>query len=118
MSCIRNGPKVHTLQSQPKFVYQHFFSYIFIPDIIEEFMSIVETKDILLELKPSNSALGAPLKTSSKIITTRGVNKGFKEENRSALVQQMKVSKTQVPNELFIEFINKEIRSFIASVHK
>jgi hypothetical protein len=118
MSCIRNGAKVHTLQSQPKFVYQYFFNYIFIPDIIEEFMSIVEMKDILLELKPSNATLGAPIKTSSKIITTRGVNKGAKEEIRGLLVQQMKVSKTQIQNELFIDFINKEIRSFLASIHK
>jgi hypothetical protein len=118
MSCIRNGAKVHTLQSQPKFVYQYFFNYIFIPDIIEEFMSIVEMKDILLELKQSNATLGAPIKTSSKIITTRGVNKGAKEEIRALLVQQMKVSKTQIPNELFTDFINKEIRSFLASIHK
>ena len=119
VSFIKNSiAKVHGSQSLQKFVYQIFFSYIFIPDIIEEFMSIADKGAVLLELKPSTSTLGTPLKTSSKMMTTRGVNKGFKEENRSALIQQMKVSKTQIPNQLFIEFINKEIRAFLTSIQK
>ena len=110
--------KVQSPQSQPKFSYPNFLNYIFIPDIIEEFMSMVEIGKMQVELKSSTSTLGTSLKTSSKIITTRGVNKGVKEENRSALQQQMQVSKTQIPNELFIEFINKEIRTFLASINK
>ncbi|XP_054162857.1 integrator complex subunit 10-like [Oppia nitens] len=118
ISCVRNaatnggnnGSQSSSSASQPKFIYPYFFNYIFIPDIIEEFMNLVEKKVILLELKPSPSAaLGAQLKTSSKVMTTRGVNKGFIEENRSSLIQQMKVSKTMISNELFIDFINKEI---------
>ena len=109
------GAKGMGSQSQPKFVYQNFFNYVFIPDIIEEFMSIVELGTVLLELKPLTSTLGTPLKTSTKMMTTRGVNKSFKEENRTALTQQMNVSKSQIPNQLFIDFINKEIRSFVAN---
>lgn len=119
VSFIKNSSaKVLGSQSQQKFVYQNFFSYIFIPEIIEEFMSIADMGTILLELKPSTSTLGTPLKTSSKMMTTRGVNKGFKEESRSALIQQMKVSKTQIQNQLFVEFINKEIRAFLTTIQK
>ena len=122
LTCVsfvkKSCAKIVGSQSQQKFVYQNFFSYVFIPDIIEEFMSIADLGTILLELKPSTSTLGTPLKTSSKMMTTRGVNKGFKEESRSALIQQMKVSKTLIPNQLFIEFINKEIRSFLTSIQK
>lgn len=119
MSFIRNSSKSHAFQSHPKFVYPCFFNYIFIPDVIEEFMNLLEMKDVTLELKPlSGSSLGAPLKTSSKGITTRGVNKGVKEEIKSSLISQMKISKTQVPNELFIDFINREIRAFLACLNK
>ncbi|CAG2106093.1 unnamed protein product [Medioppia subpectinata] len=95
MSSIRNCGKAHgSSQSHQKFTYHYFFNYVFIPDIIEDVMSIIDKREIALELKPS-SALGAQLKTSSKVITTRGVNKGFIEENKSALIQQMKDSTSQ-----------------------
>lgn len=120
LTCVafirQEGAKAHGPQSQPKFVYHNFFSYIFVPDIIEEFMSIVDTGKVVLELKPSTSTLGTPL--SNKIITTRGVNKGVKEEIRTALQQQMQVSKTSLDSQLFVEFVNKEIRTFLAVINK
>ena len=115
MSIIKKSAKTVNVQNPQKFVYHCFLNYIFIPDIIEEFMNLVND-DIIIDIK-GTASLGSPLKATTKAVT-RGVNKGVKEELKFALLNQMKNSKTYIPNDIFIEFINKEIKIFFQNLAK
>lgn len=116
MTCVNLIKNPKPQQSITKFVYPHFLNYVFIPDVLEEFMSLVQ-EGFTLEIKGGSSTLPS-IKSTSKTMTTRGVNKGFKEEMKAALVLQMKSAKTTIPNELFIEFIKKEIKAFFQHPNK
>lgn len=134
----KHKPKTATPQSTSlttKFTYHSFFNYVYNPCIIEEFMALLQqgyTLDIKsaghvqngLSEQPqsfSSSSISTMRQqtspnlsanqgyTSTKAITTRGVNKSFKEDMKSALTCQMKKS-TSSPNiVLFIDFLLEEV---------
>ena len=85
-----------TLVNQTKrFVYLDFASHVFHPEILEELMFL--SKEINMELKPV---------TSSKSMTTRGVNKNVKEEVKTVIRDQMNKS-VVLKEQNFIDFIRK-----------
>lgn len=95
-----------------KFCYPTFFDHVFNPDILEEFMSLSSDERLVLEL---NVPAGPSLKPPTKSMTTRGVNKGAKDEVRGALITQMKVSKYSLDNSAFVQFILNEMRPSMAA---
>jgi hypothetical protein len=84
-----------------RFVYLDFSNLVFNPDILEEFMFLANMEVRLnMELKPSTPT------ASSKSMTTRGVNKGVKEEVKTFLKEQIKASVDKNLNEQhFLHFI-------------
>ncbi|XP_053204364.1 integrator complex subunit 10-like [Panonychus citri] len=92
-----------------KFVYLPFCDFIFNPDMLEEFMSLVNSKGITLEIKDQVTPQINKFAKSSKTIT-RGVNKNAKEEIKTILVNQMKRSKLILEPSLFINFILNHIK--------
>ncbi|KAI1303683.1 Integrator complex subunit 10 [Halotydeus destructor] len=89
-----------------RFTYMTFMDYVFIPDILEEFMSLASNDHLVLELSP-----GLGTKPAGKSMTTRGVNKGAKEEVKVALVNQMSRARNQIDDDMFIDFILKSMRN-------
>lgn len=130
-----NKPKSTTPQSisaSTKFTYPDFFYFVQDPNILEDFMALLNDGYTLdIRGNQSTSALvggGGPLSAgasssrssgsststrSGKAITTRGVNKSFKEELKVALVAQMKHSCAPVPLDLIIEFIQSPLIPFL-----
>lgn len=94
-------PQVH------KFTYLPFLDYIVHPDILEEFMAIASDERINLEIKPVQAA---SMKGTGKSMTTRGVNKGAKEEVRGCLISQMKKPNAKLTPALFIDFILNQLK--------
>lgn len=124
-----NKPKSTTPQSMSaatKFTYPDFFYFVQDPNILEDFMALLNdgyTLDIKSaqgtssalargQAGASRSSGSAPLR-SGKAITTRGVNKSFKEDLKVALVAQMKHSCAIVPFELVVEFIQSPLIPFL-----
>lgn len=119
---IRNNkPKSTTpqcLSSATKFTYPEFFQYVKNPSFIEDFMALlnqgytldfkdstsVTMQSTMSQQSTSRSSSATPTR-ASKAITTRGVNKSFKEDLKVALTAQMKNSTTFVPLDKVIEFI-------------
>lgn len=134
ISWIRaNKPKSttpQTLSATTKFTYPEFFSYIRNPNIIEDFMSLLN-QGYTLDIKgpgTGNTGSGSQNSTgsstrgnigsstrSSKMITTRGVNKTFKEDLKVALISQMKNSSIVLPLELIVEFLQEALIPYFKS---
>ena len=92
--------------AQHKFIYPHFYDYVFTPDQLEEFMSLASDERLHLELKPPSApGSGAPAKS----MTTRGVNKGAKEEVKIGLMNQMKKSKTSIEDAFLLDFVLNQL---------
>lgn len=118
---IRNSkPKSVTpqcLSDATKFTYPEFFQFVKNPTIIEDFMALLNqgyTLDFKDNSPNSSSAANQPSTSrnssssssrSGKAITTRGVNKNFKEDLKVTLTAQMKNSISIVPLELMLDFI-------------
>lgn len=119
------------LSSATKFTYLDFFQYILNPNIIEDFMAML-CHGYTLDIK-SNSSTGFVAPTNgrdksytsgsnsrgssgstsrSKAITTRGVNKTFKEDLKVALISQMKNSAVLIPLDLIADFIQNSLIPF------
>lgn len=96
-----------------KFTYLEFFDYVFNPDILEEFMALAADERLVLDLSAISNQTIKPMTTKS--MTTRGVNKGAKEEVRVALVSQMRNSKSLVDNTLLIDFILNYMKQTMSS---
>jgi hypothetical protein len=140
-SCIAwiraNKPKSITpqcLSALTKFTYPDFFNYILDPNILEDFMALLN-EGITLDIKSSKQAAATTspgglnsqqINTSTtssrssggstrsgKAITTRGVNKTFKEELKVALIAQMKSSSSLVPLDLITEFIRVSLVPYL-----
>lgn len=140
-SCISwiraNKPKSTTpqcLSALTKFTYPDFFNYILDPNILEDFMALLN-EGITLDIKNSRQASTttspggsssqqtntstASSRSSSgstrsgKAITTRGVNKTFKEDLKVALIAQMKNSSPLVPLDLIAEFVQTSLVPFL-----
>lgn len=119
MDWIRsNKPKSTTpqyLSPSTKFSYPNFFQFIRNPNIIEDFMALLcqgytldikETNELQTTNTGSHSSPGKPLTSrSGKAITTRGVNKTFKEDLKIAMVTQMKCSSILISLDMISEFI-------------
>lgn len=127
------------LSAATKFTYPEFFQFIHNPNIIEDFMAMLiqgYTLDIKgfnnsTEIIPSNSqtrGFGASQSLSvtssrgqssgsttrsGKAITTRGVNKSFKEDLKVALIAQMKSSTLITPLDTVCEFIQSSLIPFL-----
>lgn len=140
-----NKPKSTTpqcLSASTKFTYAEFFHYIFNPNIVEDFMAMLNqgyTLDIkslqasgvmhsprasqqLSQSRGGSSGSGSSERgggggtstRSGKAITTRGVNKTFKEDLKVALVGKMKQSTLLMPLDLITEFIQSCLLPFLA----
>ena len=96
---LQDMPTTRSTQTVHRFVYLPFCDYVFHPDILEEFMYLASEERLSMELKPPAMTVG------SKSMTTRGVNKGAKEEVKSCLVSQMKTSQIHMDDSHFINFI-------------
>lgn len=111
IASIRPNENVVTTKSvQPqvhKFTYLPFLDYIVHPDILEEFMAIASDERVNLEIKPVQAA---SMKGTAKSMTTRGVNKGAKEEVRGCLITQMKKPNAKLTSALFIDFILNQLK--------
>lgn len=86
------------------FCYGLFFSYIIIPDILEEFMHLTTDNggNVDLDLLPSST-----LQVGKQRAVTRGVNKGAKEDLKSAMERQMSRSDENL-NQLLVQFFKQE----------
>lgn len=145
VSWIRDQkPKSTTPQSlsaATKFTYQDFFRYIRNPTIIEDFMAMLR-QGYTLDIKGSNTtaqsatsssqsrngnsnsstnsrgAVNSASSRTSKVITTRGVNKTFKEDLKVAFVTQMKISSFMVPLDVISEFIRISLIPYLSTLTK
>lgn len=142
VSWIRDQkPKSTTPQSlsaATKFTYQDFFRYIRNATVIEDFMAMLcqgytlDIKDSITTVQSathssqsrngnSNSGTNSRAATNSsasrtnKAITTRGVNKTFKEDLKVAFVTQMKISSFVVPLDVISEFIRISLIPYLKS---
>ena len=118
-----------------KFTYTDFFHYIVDPNILEDFMALLND-GFTLDIKDPNVAsisssggsaahlnISATSSRSSvassarsgKAITTRGVNKTFKGDLKVALIAQMKNSSNFMPLNLISEFIQNSLVPFLSS---
>lgn len=129
------------LSASTKFTYPEFFQYIRNPNIIEDFMAML-SQGYTLDIK-SNGATGLtsaaqgrggnysqgsggssrnisnnPLPRSGKAITTRGVNKSFKEDLKVALIAQMKNSSFLISLEMISEFIQSLLIPYLTATKK
>lgn len=131
------------LSASTKFTYSEFFQYIRNPNIIEDFMAML-SQGYTLDIKNSaNSAQGVAsasqgrggncsqgsggsgrnasnnsLSRSGKAITTRGVNKSFKEDLKVALIAQMKSSSFLASLELISDFIQTLLIPYLTTAKK
>lgn len=94
-------PQIH------RFVYLPFMEYVQHPDLLEEFMALASDERLQLELSASGLAVKQQSGSSGngRMMTTRGVNKGAKEEVRQSLVKQMSDSRLDVGRDLILRFI-------------
>lgn len=117
------------LSSATKFTYPDFFHYVLNPNILEDFMAML-CHGYTLDIKSSSptgfaaptssqtrdkssSSRGSSGATSrSKAITTRGVNKTFKEDLKVALISQMRNSAVLIPLDLISDFIQNSLIPF------
>lgn len=113
-----------------EFFITDFFYYIFDPNILEDFIALLNY-GYTLDIKGSQVASmpignGSSQTTTSsrssgssssartgKAITTRGVNKSFKEDLKVALIAQMKNSTNLIPLDLMTEFIQTALVPFL-----
>ena len=92
-----------------RFTYFPFMDYVRHPDMLEEFMSLCVDERLQLELSSGASTIKS-LSTAHRQMTTRGVNKGAKEEVRVSLVKQMTECKEELDRDVYIEFIVNVLR--------
>lgn len=118
------------LSASTKFTYPEFFHYIRNPNIIEDFMAML-SQGYTLDIKSSSnssqnaayatqgrSATNSSLSRSGKAITTRGVNKSFKEDLKVALVAQMKSSSFLTSLEMISEFIQTLLIPYLTTAKR
>lgn len=96
-------PQIH------RFTYFPFLDYVKHPDMLEEFMSLCLDERLQLELSSGASTIKS-LSAGQRQMTTRGVNKGVKEEVRISLVKQMMDCKEELDRETYTEFIVTVLR--------
>lgn len=123
----KNKPKSstpQTLSASTKFTYPEFFKYIKNPNIIEDFMAMLNqgyTLDIKGTSAPNTASSSQSSTTgtttastrSNKMVTTRGVNKTFKEDLKVAQVSQMRDSSILLPLDLIMEFMQLCLVPFV-----
>lgn len=133
-----NKPKSTTpqiLSAATKFTYPEFFHYIRNPNIVEDFMALL-CRGFTLDIKgnstspyqtnlnssqsstssrntSSNSTGVATTTRSGKAITTRGVNKSFKEDLKVAMTLQMRSSSVIVSLDMISEFIQNALLPYL-----
>jgi len=129
------------ISATTKFTYPDFFKHIKNPNIIEDFMAML-SQGYTLDIKstssdsPSTTSLpqtraggsvsqngpkgvpGNSLSRSGKAITTRGVNKTFKEDLKVALVAQMKNSSAITSIDSISSFIQLSLIPYLSSLSK
>lgn len=133
MKCIdwirTTKPKSTTpqyLSTSTKFTYPEFFHYAVNPNLIEDFMALLRqgyTLDIkehsggsnMLALSSLQSA-GSHSTRSGKAITTRGVNKTFKEDLKVAMVTQMRSSSIIVSLDMLSEFVRLSLIPYLMTI--
>lgn len=126
------------LSPSTKFTYPEFFHFAKNPSLIEDFMALLRqgyTLDIkdrsgassvqpITGLQPVGSDIspgsrsnsgGATSTRSGKAITTRGVNKTFKEDLKVAMVTQMKGSSTLIPLDMVSEFVRMSVIPYLSN---
>lgn len=130
-----------SLSASTKFTYTEFFQYIRNPNIIEDFMALL-SQGYTLDIKSTSNAptlssashgrglsssqgsssgrnaSGGSTSRSGKAITTRGVNKSYKEDLKVALIGQMKSSSFFMTLEMLSDFIQTNLIPFLTSTKK
>lgn len=99
------GQLISHIRSRPSFSYPIFTNYIVNADILEEIMHLATKQDnpVAFEIAPPSSTQ----LTSQRRISTRGVDKGAKEDFKSAMRRQM--ARSNEPLEpLLIKFLTNE----------
>jgi hypothetical protein len=88
----------------PAFAYQPFAVFVKEPDILEHFMCLCER--LTLNLGLTSVTIKSLSQRQQQSMTTRGVHKGVKEEQRNSLIKQMtECTTTPIDSQLFIDFI-------------
>lgn len=93
-----------------KLTYSQFSTYIFNADIIEELTNLTDLyENLILDFNPiTNDDPNQPLNMHS----TRGVTRTYKEDIKNLLHKQMILSSNQLTNEMFINFIQIEMKQY------
>jgi len=137
-----NKPKSTTpqcLSPSTKFTYPEFFQYITDPNIIEDFASLLN-EGYTLDISGSSGIGSSSISRStsagygagatsvgatgsertptrgSKTMTTRGVNRNFKDQLRFMLIDQMRLSSTIVPLSLITGFLQTSLIPYLTSL--
>lgn len=87
----------------PSFAYQPFAMFVKEPDILEHFMCLCER--LTLNLGLTSVTIKSLSQRQQQSMTTRGVHKGVKEEQRNSLIKQMTECTTLIEPQMFIDFI-------------
>uniref|UniRef100_T1J3C9 Integrator complex subunit 10 n=1 Tax=Strigamia maritima TaxID=126957 RepID=T1J3C9_STRMM len=93
---------IEKIKAQGAFSYNLFFNYIIHIDMLEEFAYLANIGDINLDLLPVSTSQIAKQRT-----VTRGVNKGVKEDLRSAMERQVARCEESL-DLLLIQFLTQE----------
>lgn len=84
--------------------YPQFMRFILLPEVLEDFMVLLESGEVFLQLSDKNEPMGA-----------RGVTRHYKEVLKGLLGDQVHLrSVNSIPPETFANFINTEIRAYFA----
>lgn len=131
------------LSANTKFSYPDFLQFAKNPNLIEDFMALLRqgyTLDIKGSSTASNTSVqsiasiqqplvssnvqqrgsatsggGSSTRSSGKAITTRGVNKTFKEDLKVAMVSQMKGSSVLISLDMISEFIRFSVLPYLSN---
>lgn len=107
ITLIRKKYSTKTDLSLTPFVYPHFTAYVRIPDVIEDFMLLVNDNVLEMELSPNSAS------DQHNPHSTRGITRSYREEIRTLLTHQMASSTHNIPIEMFIDFLLNHIVPYL-----
>lgn len=108
ITMIRTKYESKTDLSLTPFVYSQFSEYVWIPDIIEQFMQLVNSETV--EFDFSNNSISLEQQNPH---STRGCTRSYSKEIRTLLINQMNRSTYGIQIDLFLEFITKFINPYL-----
>lgn len=97
------------VKSRGRLVYPQFSNYVTCADIIEQMVFLNTERPGCLQLLPRSSQANR-----ARTMSTRGVDKGAREEFRAAMLAQ--IQRDDCPLTLMVEFVSAESSSLIQSI--